>query len=223
MVIIMKKRITLTEIIFDFLSIAFVFLLPHFGLLAIPFYYIIPVLLFIWIYLKRTKENFAGIGFSFKKFESKSVIIGAIAAITLFLFIQYIFFPILNKIIYLKPANLDDFKNIKGHLLNYVFILAAGFVVGGFYEEIVFHGFIFTRLNKIISGKSALIVSFILTNLLFGLYHIQQGTSGIINAFIAGCAYNALMIKFNRNLWYAILFHAFFDAIGLTYIYLGYW
>jgi hypothetical protein len=31
------------------------------------------------------------------------------------------------------------------------------------------------------------------------------------------------MMKFHRNLWYSIFFHAFFDAIGLTYIYLGIW
>jgi membrane protease YdiL (CAAX protease family) len=219
----MIKNSSFSETFFILLAIAFVFLFPHFGLLPLPFSYIIPVLLVVWLYLKRTKENFSNLGFSFKRFEFKAVIVGAIAAILLFIFLNYVFFPLLNKIVLLKPANLDDFKNIRHNLSWYIFILIAGFIVGGFYEELVFHGFIFTRIEKIAAGKYALAFSFILTNLIFGLYHFQLGIAGMLNAFIAGCAYHALMIRFNRNLWYSIFFHTFFDAIALTYIYLGYW
>ena len=218
-----QKRTPFTEIIFITLAVAFVFLFPHFGFLAIPFYYIVPVLLFVWLFLKRSGEKFIDLGFSFKRFEVKSIFIGAIAAVLLFVFLHYLFYPLLSKIIDLKPANLDDFKNIRHHFVNYVFILIAGFVVGGFYEELIFHGFVFTRIEKMVDGKYAVVLSFICTNLIFSLYHIQLGTSGMLNAFIAGCAYHALMIKFDRNLWYSIFFHAFFDAIALTYIYLGIW
>ena len=216
-----QKR-SFAEIIFILLAIAFVFLFPHFGFIPIPFLYILPVLLVIWFFLKRTKENFASLGFSFKRFEVRSIWIGVIAAILLFVFMNYVFFPALSKLIILKPANLEDFKNIRHNLPTYFFVLIAGFIVGGFYEELVFHGFIFTRIQKLVGGKYAMPLSFIVTNIIFGLYHFQLGTTGMLNAFIAGCAYHALMIKFNRNLWYSIFFHAFFDAIALTYIYLGY-
>ncbi|HEY5461922.1 MAG TPA: type II CAAX endopeptidase family protein [Hanamia sp.] len=217
------KKISSTEIIFTAFAIAFVFLFPHFGFVPIPFYYVLPVLIFVWLFLKRTGEKFADIGFSFKRFEIKSIFTGAIMAIALFVFLQYVFYPLLSKIIVLKPANLDDFKNIRHHPLNYVFTLAAGFIAGGFYEELIFHGFVFTRIEKIVRGKFAVPVSFIITNLIFGFYHLQLGTAGMLNAFIAGCAYQYLMMKFNRNLWYSIFFHAFFDAIALTYIYIGIW
>jgi membrane protease YdiL (CAAX protease family) len=219
----MKQPVTFTEIIFIIFAISIVFLLPHFGFLPIPFYYVIPVLLFVWFFLKRTKENFATLGFSFMRFKFNSILIGAIAAVLLFVFLNYVFFPLLGRIVVLKSANLDDFKNIRGNITNYIFILAAGFIVGGFYEELIFHGFIFTRIEKIIPTIHSLLLCFIFTNLIFGLYHFQLGATGMINAFIAGCAYHALMIKFNRNLWPSIFFHGFFDAIGLTYIYLGYW
>jgi membrane protease YdiL (CAAX protease family) len=98
-----------------------------------------------------------------------------------------------------------------------------GFIGGGFYEEIAFHGYIFTRLEKMLKGKYVLLISYILTNLIFGFYHWQLGASGIINALMAGLAYHALMLKFNRNLWYAFFFHGFFDAIAFTYIFLGIW
>jgi len=205
------------------LAVAFVFLLPHFGLIAFPFYYVIPVLLFIWLYLTISNETFADIGFSFGSFQWKAVVTGLVTAVILFLFMEYIFFPFLNKIAHVRPANLSDFKNIRHHFFNYTFILIASFIVGGIYEEIVFHGFIFTRLEKILRGNHALVISFIITNLLFGIYHFQLGLSGMINATVAGCIYHFAMLKFKRNLWYAVFIHTFFDVIGLTYIYLGYW
>ena len=219
----MKKTSALPEIILDVIAIAFVFLLPHFGLLPFPFFYIIPVLAFIWIYLKKTSETFASIYFTLHNFQLTAVAIGAAAACILFFFLSHIFFPMISGLVHLRAANLADFRKIRGHPLNYFFYLAAGLVVGGFYEEVAFHGFIYTRFRKIIAGKNAATIAFLLTNLLFGLYHFQEGTSGIITAFIAACAYQGLMLQFRRNLWYAIFFHAFFDAIGLTYIYLGYW
>lgn len=219
----MIKKNSFTETLFILLAIAFVFLFPHFGFIPIPFLYIIPVLLVVWLFLKRTKENFASLGFSFKRFEIRAIWIGAIAAVLLFVFLNYIFFPLLSKVIPLQPANLEDFRNIRNNLPLYVFILIAGFIVGGFYEELIFHGFIFKGIEKIIGGKYALTLSFIVTNLIFGLYHFQLGATGMLNAFIAGCAYHAIMIKFNRNLWYSIFLHTFFDMIALTYIYLGYW
>ncbi|MGN6542107.1 MAG: CPBP family intramembrane glutamic endopeptidase [Ginsengibacter sp.] len=217
------SQISFKEVVLIIFAIAFVFLFPHFAFLPVPFLYVLPVLLVVWWFLKRSGENFTDIGFDFKRFEIKSIFVGAASAIVLFVFLQYVFFPLLSTIIELHPANLEDFKSIKHHPFNFIFILMAGFFVGGFYEELVFHGFVFTRIEKIVKGKLVVPTSFILTNLIFGLYHFQLGTAGMLNAFLAGSAYQYLMMKFHRNLWYSIFFHAFFDAIGLTYIYLGIW
>jgi membrane protease YdiL (CAAX protease family) len=181
------------------------------------------VLLVIWLALKKTRENFASVGFRFKKAGLKPLLIGAVAAVVLFAFLNYVLFPLINKIVVLPKPNLDDFGSIRHHLYNYLFILSMGWVVGGLYEEIVFHGFIFTRLEKMIRGRYVIPISFLCTNLIFALYHVQLGVSGMLNAFFCGCAYQALMIYFNRNMWYATFFHAFFDTIALSFIYLGYW
>ena len=100
--------------------------------------------------------------------------------------------------------------------------MIAALVVGGFYEELVFHGFIFTRLEKLLPSQKLVLLNFILTNVIFAVYHFQLGILGIINAFIAGCAYHAFILKNNRNLWYGLFFHAFYDFIGLSFIYAGY-
>ena len=212
-----------TEILLTLFAIAFVFIIPHWGIIPLPFAYCIPVLVFIWLFIKRYKENFTHLGFSFKCFEIKTVIVGTITAILLFAFINYAFFPVMEKIIKLPAADLGGFNKVRHNTPFYIFILAMGWIVGGFYEEIVFHGFIFTRLEKLISGKYAIMISFWVSNIIFAVYHLQLGAGGVINAFIAGTGYHALMLYYKRNIWYAIFCHAVFDTIALTYIYLGYW
>lgn len=210
------------QLLLSLSGILLIVFLPHFS--GTPMFVFIPVLLIIiWLLLKSNKESFSNLGFSFNRFTFKAVWVGAVSAIILFAFLQYVFFPVLSKIVPLHQADLSDFSNIRHNPFNYIFFVLLGFIGGGFYEEIAFHGYIFTRFEKIFKGKYVLLISYILTNLIFGFYHWQLGASGIINALMAGLAYHAIMLKFNRNLWYAFFFHGFFDAIAFTYIFLGIW
>jgi membrane protease YdiL (CAAX protease family) len=219
----MDQKLSVGYVVRSVSGILIAFFLPHLGLIPLPFGYTIAVLLIIWLLLKKDRQNFSDIGFSFSRFEPRAVWLGALVAVALFCFLNYCLFPLLSKIIYLPKANLNDFNGIRHSPAAYVFILAMGWVVGGVYEEIVFHGFIYTRLKKLISGKRALYVAFLCTNIIFALYHVQLGISGMLNAFLAGCVYQGFMIKCKGNMWYAVLCHGFFDTIGLTFIYLGYW
>jgi membrane protease YdiL (CAAX protease family) len=159
--------------------------------------------------------------FSFKKFEIASVLIGLAGAVILSLFFRFAWDPLMNIILPGETANLSDFAHIKDNLPNYIFILLLAFIVGGIYEEIIFHGFIFTRLEKIFPGKHSTVIAFGLTTIIFGAYHYQLGIKGVLVATIAGAVYHLLILKFNRNLWYGTFIHTFFDFIGLTLIYLG--
>jgi len=204
------------------LTIAFCFFIPHYANLTI-FIYPIVILFVVWLFLKYvSRETFADIFFSFKRFEIKAIWIGIIAAILLSLFFRFAWDPFINSILPSGKIDLSDFASIRNSPVNYIIILIIALVVGGFYEEIIFHGFIFTRLEKIFKpGKWATSAAFTLTTVIFGLYHFQQGIKGILLTAIAGAVYHALILKFNRNLWYGVFVHAFFDFIGLTLIYLG--
>lgn len=213
---------SLKEILLSLFAIIIVLLVPHSGIIPLPFGYCIPILVFVWFFLKQYKENFAAIGFSFKRFEIRSALIGTLAGVLIYSFLNWVFFPVLQKIIELPPADLGGFAKIKGNTGFYIFLLAMGWLVGGFYEEIIFHGFIFTRIEKMIPGKYAVLLGFLLTNIIFAFYHAQLGTAGVINAFLAGSAYHALMLYYKRNMWYAVFSHAVFDTIALTFMYAGY-
>ena len=210
-----------SKIFLSILTIAFCFFIPHYANLTI-FIYPIVVLVIVWLYLRYiSKENFTDIFFSFKRFHVKAIWIGIIAAILLSLFFRFAWDPFINNIIPSEKIDLSDFAGIRNSPVNYVIVLLLALLVGGFYEEIIFHGFIFTRLEKIFKGKWATIIAFILTTIIFGLYHFQQGLKGILLTAIAGAVYHVLILKFNRNLWYGVFVHTFFDFIGLTLIYLG--
>ena len=209
------------KIFLSILTIAFCFFVPHFANLSI-FIYPIVVLMVVWLYLKYiSKENFSDIFFSFKRFQLKAIWIGIIAAILLSLFFRFAWDPFINSIIPSGKIDLSDFASIRNSPVNYAIVLLLALLVGGFYEEIIFHGFIFTRFEKIFKSKWATITAFMLTAIIFGLYHFQQGFKGILLTTIAGAVYHVLILKFNRNLWYGVFVHAFFDFIGLTLIYLG--
>ncbi len=195
---------------------------PHYSFLPLPFLYTIPIIGLIWIALKSNAENFSNIYFSFKEITFHSFFIGSLVGLLLFLFTNYIFFPLLGKFVDLPEVNLEDFAKIKNNTPMYIFMIIMGLVVGGLYEELVFHGYIFSAIEKMFATPKATLISFIITNIIFGLYHIQLGTIGVLNALIAGLVYHALMLHFKRNMWYAIFCHAAFDTIALTYIYAGY-
>ena len=203
------------------LAICIIAILPHTGIIP-NFGYSIPILLFVWLYLKYFKETFSDIGFSFKRFKLKSILIGSLVAVLSLCFMQFIFFPTLEYVVVFKETDVELYHFIRENKWHYLFIIIMGWLVGGFYEEIVFHGFIFSRLEKMIPGKNATLISFIGTSIIFGAYHFQLGTADLINAFILGAIYHALALYFKRNLWYSIICHGVYDTIVITLIYMNY-
>ncbi len=207
--------------ILSVIAIATIIFLPHAEL--IPFFgYSIPILIFTWLVLKYSNETFSNIGLSFKQFNPKSILIGGAVAALILAFMQLIFHPVLDFFVSLeyKDAGLND--TIQGGSLQFFIMVIMGWLIGGIYEEIVFHGFIFTRLKKIIKGKYSTHISFVITSVIFGVYHIQLGTLGVINALIVGAGYLALFLYFKRNLWYSIICHGFYNTMVMTLIYYDY-
>lgn len=211
----------LKNILINIVAISVIFILPHSELIP-NFGYTIPLLLFAWLLLKYNKETFADIGFSFKRYKSKSILIGVIVAVLTVSFMQLIFFPTLGYFVTIEETDVGLYDFIKAGQWQYIFIVLMGWLVGGFYEEILFHGFIFSRLEKMIPSKYSTALAFTITSVIFGVYHFQLGADGLINAFIVGAVYLSLFLFFGRNLWYSIICHGLYNTIVVTMIYYGY-
>ncbi len=209
------------QILLNLLAIAIIVVLPHLGLIP-SFGYSIPILLIVWLVLKYNGEKFSDIGFLFKSFETRAAIIGSIAAVAILSFMQLLVFPVLEQFIELESKDIGLYDFIRAGTVQFIFVVVMGWLIGGFYEEIVFHGFIFTQLEKMIPGKYATVLSFALTCMLFGAYHLQMGMAGAFNALVVGCVYMGLFLYCKRNLWASIICHGVYNTIVMTLIYLGY-
>jgi membrane protease YdiL (CAAX protease family) len=193
--------------------------LPHYW--PIPFFTYAPVcfLLLIWL-LRRQGESLASIGFSFSRFSWKTIPIGIFFAAGWTLVFRYGIEPLFKNIFHLKDADVSAFYFIRKSPVAYLCIVVAGWVIGGWYEEIIFRGFIHNRVMRFFSGsKSSFAIAAVFTSFVFGLYHIQQGMSGVIHAALFSAIPIYLMYRYKGNLWYGMLFHAMYDTIGLSWIF----
>lgn len=201
--------------LFDFGMIVFLFLFPHF--VQLPFYlYSIPCFLAIYFYLRKGQKNLADIGLKNNTSFLRNMLIGITSALIWVGFMQWMFAPIVKT--YFSAPDYTEYDFLRGNISNLLITVAAAWIVGGFYEEIVFRGFINSTLEKYI--KSFWAAAFF-TSILFGAYHWQQGIFGVVAATLGGFYWSFIYKYFGKNLWNPIFSHAFFDTVTLILIYLG--
>jgi membrane protease YdiL (CAAX protease family) len=204
----------------DMLMILFILLFPHFGHLPM-FLYPFVVLGIVWGYLKYRQQNFATIGFRFSDLSVRSFFVGGICGLAYAAFVYWLLTPLMDQGGF-KPANLNDFNFLRHHLNSYLMILVPACLLVIPYEEVMFRGFIFRRLNDLFKGLYyAYPLSAILISIIFALYHYQEGTGAVIQIFIFAILQMAMLKQAKGNLWYVIFFHVLYDIFMLTAIYRG--
>ncbi|MDO9629402.1 MAG: type II CAAX endopeptidase family protein [Acholeplasmataceae bacterium] len=100
----------------------------------------------------------------------------------------------------------------------------------GFFEEILFRGIILMFLvKKLEHVKNGLLISIVLSSLMFGFIHILNLYSGasvsstflqIGYSFLIGMMWAVMFLK-TGNLWLVMLLHATFNFFGQVMFYLG--
>ncbi|WP_159451726.1 type II CAAX endopeptidase family protein [Pedobacter africanus] len=199
----------------DVVTIAFLILFPHF--VPLPFYsYAVICLLAIWFLLRKDGKTFGAIGLSKNGLTGKAVFIGVLSALVWVGFMQLIYIPVIKHLF--TVPDYTEYNFIRGNASKLMMIIIAAWLIGGFYEEIVFRGYIQSLLRKRFT-RHGLLWSIIVTSILFGLYHWQQDIFGVIAAGLGGLYWGLLYKKYADNLWVPILSHAIFDTVTLILIY----
>jgi len=122
-----------------------------------------------------------------------------------------------------ERPDLSDFAFVRAHFSGYLIALALAWVIGGFYEELVFRGFLHASLMRgLPGGRVRPVLAMVLTALAFAAYHAQLGAFGVANALVFALFAAAVRSRWPANLWYVISFHACADMSAFTLIRLGY-
>lgn len=119
-------------------------------------------------------------------------------------------------------ADMSGYEYLQGNLPMLLLALAAVYVVSSFGEEVLYRGFLITRLTEIGgAGKAAARMAVVTSAVVFGLAHFDWGLVGIVQTTFMGLVLAIAYVVTKRNLWVLILAHAYIDTLLLVQMYLG--
>lgn len=201
-------------------SIVSVLIISILLLVNIPYLKIVLCGIIVLIYAGLTGGVKDRLGFSSPKNWKKICVLGLFFGLIMVALSHFILIPLIAQLTG-ATLQLDSFQQIKGNPTILYSSLVIGWVIGGFYEEIIFRAFL---LNSIIQLKDSIWINLagvIFTSILFGYLHSYQGLTGqMINAIAGACL--AIMIILNkRSIWLNIIAHGMVNTISMLCIYTG--
>jgi len=206
------KNLTLINLAEILVLLGLPMLSPQLGILYVAFALII---ILVSRYLR--KESWSDYGF--RPVEIKLMLLAAVIGMAFALLDNYLLEPMVSKLTG-KETDLSTFDNIKGHVGRLMGMLAIGWVIGGFFEEFFFRGYMFNRINLSFSNKPiGKWLGILLTSVSFSIAHSYQDITGIITTFYFALVLGFLYYFFKRNVWYLILVHGFYDTVGILFLY----
>jgi membrane protease YdiL (CAAX protease family) len=120
------------------------------------------------------------------------------------------------------PADFSGYDYLSGNLPLLLLAFAGVFVASSLGEEVLYRGFLITRLEELgAGGKAALPAAVAVSSILFGLVHFAWGPMGMVQTGLMGLALGVSYLLVNRNLWILVLAHFYMDAVLLIQMYLA--
>jgi membrane protease YdiL (CAAX protease family) len=186
---------------------------PPFGVI-IGFVFLLAALL-----LARRQGSFPEIGFRRPESWTRTILLGALIGVAIQLVFSIVVDPLLERLAG-SPVDLSNLDGMRGHLANYLVMLAVGWVIGGFLEEMLFRGYLLGRIRRVLGdGPVATALAILLPALAFGLSHAYQDTAGMLSTGLIGALFGIAFVWYRGNLWLPILVHGFSNVAGITLIY----
>lgn len=119
-----------------------------------------------------------------------------------------------------ERQDLSAFEDLQGNPGLLAALLAAGWLLGAFAEELAYRGYLMTRIREAFgAGRTGLVLAVVLSSVLFGIAHSEQGTVGVLVVTIDGLYFSALRWHY-RTLWASVLAHGFNNTIGFVAFFL---
>ncbi|NNE67208.1 MAG: CPBP family intramembrane metalloprotease [Pyrinomonadaceae bacterium] len=179
----------------------------------------------IGILFKRNGENASEIGLIASELSRANIIRTVLKSIGVFVFALAAF--VIGSIIMAnivgipEPADFSNYNYLSGNLPMLIISLAGVYIVSSFGEELIFRGFLISRLERFFGGDSrnSMLGALLLSSLIFGFAHFEWGAMGIVQTTFMGAALGISFILNGRGLWPLVLAHCYMDTILLVQLY----
>lgn len=167
------------------------------------------------------RGSFAEIGLRRPESWAKTLLLGLAIGIGAQLLFAILIDPLLGRLTG-SPLDLSSLEGMRGNLVNFIIMLAIGWVVGGFLEEMLFRGYLLKRIEVSLGGGAlAAGVGIVLTAAAFGVAHGYQSAAGVWSTGLFGVLVGFLFVWSGGNLWLPILVHGVSNTVGIALIYLS--
>jgi len=121
-----------------------------------------------------------------------------------------------------ESADLSGYNYIEGNLPMLIAALLAVFIASSFGEEVIYRGFLITRISEMGgNNKTWIRLAVLISSIVFGLIHFEWGPMGMVQTGFMGLAFGVAFLLTKRNLWTLIMAHFYMDAILMVQMYLG--
>ncbi len=112
--------------------------------------------------------------------------------------------------------DLSGFADIEGNLALLALFLVLSWTLAAFVEELAFRGYLLTRMRQVFgAGRAALVAAVLLSSLLFGVLHTEQGAVGVLVVTLDGVAFSVVRYRCD-TLWASVLAHGFNNTLGFV-------
>lgn len=171
------------------------------------------------ISLQIRRQSISVMGFKRPKSWKRMLGFTFISALLLQLFDPGLVMPILNRLTG-KTIDYSGFSNLQGNLSQLILFLVLSWTLAALGEELAYRGYLLKVLENFLgSNLISVLMAAIISSVIFGLAHIEQGLIGVVVTTGDALFFFWLKHRFSNNLWATILAHGFYNSIGMVIFY----
>jgi hypothetical protein len=174
-----------------------------------------------WASLRLRGSGWRAAGLNINRRWLTLIGIGVAAGVAFWAFEFFIETPLLRRLTGQDP-DLNVFQALAGNIRLLAILIALNLVLAAFGEELVWRGYALPRVAEILGdSRIAWAGAIIAVNVVFGLAHLYQGESGVVQAAVQGALLGLLYLATGRNLLAPIAAHFTANNCDFITMYLG--
>jgi hypothetical protein len=180
-------------------------------------------LLFLWVASRLRGASWDDFGLIRPKSWFRTVLMSLGIALAVLGTVVMIVNPIMNAFPDLGSQDLSSFDYLSGNLPNLIIQIVNIWITAAFLEEFMFRGYLMKRIIDLQGSetKFAWLIALVVSTVIFGLVHSQQGPGGMFKVGAIGLVFGLSYLAVGRNLWPLILAHGLIDSLNMVQHFFG--